>query len=77
METMVPKGALMTFSAEVLAPDIHVATTTRPDGAITFSLSYQAPDSVMISEIHVALSREATRNLAKKLVKRLSELDLW
>lgn len=77
MEKMVEKGTLMTFSAEMLEPGTKAATTTRPDGAITFSLTYQDPDATLVTEIHVALSREATRELAKKLVKRLSDLHLW
>lgn len=77
MEAMVQIRTAMIFSAEFMAQSVHVGTLLRHDKAITICISSSAPDTEIISEAHVTISNVAARELAKKLIKRLSEIHEW
>lgn len=77
METMVTEGAVMIFSAELLAASTHISTVKRGDGAVTISISIQDPETKIISEVHVTISAASSRELAKKLIHRLEEMHQW
>lgn len=67
----------MIFSAELTASSTHIATTERADGAVTISITVQAPETLIISEVHITVSNGSARDLAHKLVRRLRRKKQW
>lgn len=78
METLAQERPLMTFHAELLASDTKTATVLRHDKAITISITAMESETPpIVSEVNVTISSKSARDLAKKLIKRLSELQEW